>query len=265
MVPPWMAWGTHVGNEQARRLGCALTAVFIALATQAQSPGQSIERRLGPREEPLPQPQPLPEQEAPPLVPPQPPATSPQPEADGLRIFVSSIRVVGSTVFSEDEIRAVTAPFEGRTLSTTDLRQVADAITRLYVDGGYINSGAIIPDQDVVHGVVTIQVIEGSLDDIDIEGLDVLRKSYVENRIRRGAGPPLRVPDLQERMQILLDDPAIERLDARLGPSARLGAARLDVEAVEAPRFTGSGRFDNFRSPAVGEIGGESDITVRNA
>ena len=242
-------------------------SVFIALAThvEAQSPGQSIERRLGPRQEQLPKPRLLPEQEAPPLVLPESPSPSPPPEADGLRIFVSSIRVVGSTVFSEDQIRAVTAPFEGRALSTTDLRQVADAITRLYVDNGYINSGAVIPDQDVVHGEVIIQVIEGSLDEIDIQGLDVLRKSYVENRIRRGAGPPLRVPDLQERMQILLDDPAIERLDARLGPSARLGAARLDVEAVEAPRFTGSGRFDNFRSPAVGELGGESDITVRNA
>jgi hemolysin activation/secretion protein len=250
-----------------RTLGGVLTSAFVALATHAgaQFPGQSIERRLGPPEEPLPQPQLLPEQEAPPLVLPQPLAPSPPPEADGLRIFVSSIRVVGSTVFSEDEIRAVTAPFEGRVLSTTDLRQVADAITRLYVDAGYVNSGAVIPDQEVVHGVVTIQVIEGSLDEIDIEGLRLLRKSYVEDRIRRGAGPPLRVPELQERMQILLDDPVIERLDARLGPSARLGAARLDVEVVEAPRFTGAAQFDNFRSPAVGELGGESDLTVRNA
>jgi hemolysin activation/secretion protein len=256
-----------VGKAGHAGLGALSCLCCIAVAThaEAQSPGQSIERRLGPREEQLPKPQLLPEQEAPPLTPPQAPAPSPPPEAGGLRIFVSSIRVVGSTVFSEDEIRTVTAPSEGRVLSTTDLQNVANAITRLYVDHGYINSGAIIPDQDVVNGVVTIQVIEGSLDEIDIEGLQLLRKSYLENRIRRGAGPPLRVQDLQERMQILLDDPLIERLDARLGPSARLGAARLDVKAVEAPRFAGSSRFDNFRSPAVGELGSEGDLTVRNA
>lgn len=228
----------------------------------AQRPGPSIERRLGPPEQQLPPPQLLPEQQPAPLAP-SVPALPQRPAEDGLRIFVRQIRVVGSTVLSEEEIKEVTRPHEGRLLSNADLFAVRDAITRLYIERGYLTSGAIIPDQDVIDGVVTIQVIEGSLDEIDIEGLRALRRSYVEDRIRQGAGPPLRIGDLQERLQFLIDDPMIDSLDARLGPSARLGAARLDVEAVEAPRFTGNARFNNDRSPAVGELGGEADLTAR--
>jgi hemolysin activation/secretion protein len=247
-------------------LNALLAAMQLVQApgtASAQPPGQSLERRIGPPEEQLPLPQPLPEERPAPLAPESAPLLPQRPADDGLRILVRQIRVVGSTVLSKRDIHEVTRQYEGRLLSNADLFAVRDAITRLYIERGYVTSGAIIPDQDVVDGVVTIQVIEGSLDEIRIEGLRALRRSYVEDRIRQSAGPPLRIGDLQERLQFLIDDPMIESLDARLGPSARLGAARLDMGVVEAPRFTGNARFNNDRSPAVNELGGETDLTAR--
>ena len=55
----------------------------------------------------------------------------------------------------------VTAPYKNRTLATEDLERLRLALTLLYINKGYLTSGAIIPDQDVQAGVVAVHIIEG--------------------------------------------------------------------------------------------------------
>lgn len=64
-------------------------------------------------------------------------------------------------------------------------------------------------------------------------------------------------------MQLLLTDPSIERLDARLGPGPRLGQSRLDVDVLEGRWFQVSGRVSNDRSPDVGAENGELEASFR--
>ena len=73
------------------------------------------------------------------------------------------------------------------------------AITVFYVNNGYINSGAIIPDQEIIDGVLTIQVIEGRLSRVDIEGNRLFRKGDPRERIQLPDGVPLNLQKLQER------------------------------------------------------------------
>ena len=44
------------------------------------------------------------------------------------------------------------------------------AITKLYTDNGYVNSGAYIPEQEINSGKLTIQILEGGLEDINVTG-----------------------------------------------------------------------------------------------
>jgi hemolysin activation/secretion protein len=55
-------------------------------------------------------------------------------------------------------------------LTTEDLEALRLALTHLYVEHGYITSGAIIPDQTVTDGVITLDLIEGRLHDIEVAG-----------------------------------------------------------------------------------------------
>src|SRR5512134_1762325 len=151
-------------------------------------------------------PAPLKKEFKPPVPPPGPvlpPVPSP-PEGDGtkqlgqVRVFVREIFVTGSTVFSEAELAEVTAPYKNRTLTTEDLERLRLSLTLLYVNRGYITSGAIIPDQDVQAGVISLHIIEGSLTRIDVEGTNWFRTAYLRDRIERGAGTPLAINPLQE-------------------------------------------------------------------
>jgi hemolysin activation/secretion protein len=219
--------------------------------------GRSGDRRLEPLEE-----QPLPPPPPKIVVPP----SAPERKAKGMpltRAFVRRINVIGSTVYSAEELARVTAPYENRELTGEDLEALRRAVTLLYVDKGYINSGAIIPDQ-LVDGVITVQVIEGELTDMNIGSLRWFRTGYISDRIGLGAGPPLNIISLQERLQLIQQDPLIQRINAELKPGVRRGESILNVQVEENNPYQLSFIFDNYQSPSVGAERGQVTASHQN-
>lgn len=118
------------------------------------------------------------------------PQVLPDKKLGAFRVFVHDIHVTGSTVFSDAELAEATAPYRNRELTTEDLEKVRLALTLLYVNRGYLTSGAVIPDQDVSFGTIVIQIVEGTLARIDVEGNQWFRSTYVRDRVARGLSTP---------------------------------------------------------------------------
>jgi hemolysin activation/secretion protein len=110
------------------------------------------------------------------LLKPSNPQTTPTPEIPntGDTFVVQEFRVVGSTVFSFEELAAAIKSFANRPITFAELLQARAAISDLYIRNGYITSGAFIPPQETNNGTITIQVVEGKLEDIQITGTDRL-------------------------------------------------------------------------------------------
>ena len=197
----------------------------------------------------------------PPKLPEQPISGQDDPNA---RFQVDRIEVVGSTVFKPEQLTAITAPFVGRKLTFIELLQVKDAITKLYVDHGYVTTGALIVPQTVEAGVIKIQVIEGSLQEIKIIGNRRLRTQYIRDRILLGAKTPLNVPHLLEKLQLLRLDPQIQNLSAELQTGVHPGTSVLQVEVEEANTFKPTVTLDNGRSPSVGSFRRGIDLQEAN-
>lgn len=210
---------------------------------------------------PLPSPSPLPE-----LLPPLPPPeqllqpqptltpTQPLPGKAPATITVERFEVVGSTVFSPEQLANVLTPYTQKPISLAELFQARAAVTQLYVDQGYITSGAYIPPQTLQAGVVTIQVIEGSLEDIQITGTKRLNRNYVRRRLEIATGAPLNRNRLLEALQLLQLNPLIENLSAELSAGTRPGTSLLSVEVREAQTFSTQVVLDNGRVPSVGSF-----------
>ena len=184
--------------------------------------------------------------------------------APQLRTMIQVIHVEGSTVFTQEELRQVTAKYENQELSTDDLEALRKELTLLYINNGYVNSGAIIPDQSIQNGEITYQVIEGKLTDIQIDGTNYFLPFYFEQRIAPSTGPPLNIRPLKERLQILLQDRRIQRLNSELKPGLKPGEAILDVRVEEASPFRVWAEFNNFQSPTVGAERGLATIAADN-
>jgi len=182
----------------------------------------------------------------------------------GPRVFVRQIQVTGSTVFSEDALAAVTAPYVNREVTSEELEALRLALTRLYINAGYINSGAVLPDQTVTAGVVTYQIIEGELTSVTLEGHRWFRESYLRKRLTLDVEPPLSIGALQERLQRVQQDERIARLEAELRPGVQLGESTLHVRVEERLPVFVALEFNNYQSPTVGAEQGLITVADRN-
>ena len=237
--------------------------VAAALATAAPGPASAQPFERPAQERPA-----LPPFEQPAAERPQielPPLPEPEPAAPGgPRVVARAFEVSGSTVFGERDFEPLLAPWVGREIRSEDLVAIRDAITRLYVDRGYLNSGAVIPDQDPSDGVIRIRVVEGRLSAIRIEGARHYRASRLESRVALGASVPLDVAKLEEALQILQQDPRIERVFARLLPGEAPGEAVLDVRVEEARPWRIELAANNWANPAWGGYQGEALLGDEN-
>ena len=181
--------------------------------------------------------------------------------ASGAKVELSGIDFEGNTLFSDEELSAIAADYVGREITTSELLELRDRLTRHYIESGHVNSGAVIPDQEVDQGRIVIRIVEGRLSEIVTGGLEWLDPSFVEDRIRYGLGPILDVNQLRERIELLLLDPSVQRLNARLNPGRNPGESVLALDVEEAPPYRGTVVFANDRSPAVGAERGEATIT----
>jgi hemolysin activation/secretion protein len=247
--------------------GVALACALAAAPARAQTPRPSGVP-FGPFERPgQTRPQLPPPEQAPPAFS-LPPLPTPSEEAPELsqrpRIVVKKFRIDGSTVFTQAQLDAVAAPYVGRLLGAEELEQLRQALTRLYVDAGYPNSGAELPDQDVRGGIVEYRIVEGRLSEVEIEGNRWFRDGYLRSRILRGARVPLDVAQLEQQLQILQQDPRIRRVDAALLPGDRPGEARLRARFEEELPFFASFQTSNYDSPSIGEYRQQIDLAWEN-
>jgi hemolysin activation/secretion protein len=158
----------------------------------------------------------------------------------------------------------VVAPYAGRTLRSEDLAALQRALTLLYVERGYVNSGAVLPDQDVTDGVVEVRVVEGALAEIEVTGARHYRASRLRDRVALGARVPLDVHAIEERLQLLQQDPRIEAVRARLGPGERPGEARLLLEVEEVSPYHALAEAANHEPPSVGAFAARGEAAHAN-
>jgi len=238
----------------------SLAAAIAAAALAGPSAAQPFERPADQRP-PLPryqEPAPRPELELPDLP-------APEPSADaGPRTLLRGVEIEGSSVFGEAELRAVVEPWVGHEIRSEDLVALRDALTRFYVAHGYLNSGAVIPDQDPADGILHVRIVEGRLAGIEIEGERHYRAGTLRDRLELGASVPLDVARLEERLQLLQQDPRIERLNARLRPGEAPGEAVLEVAVEEARPWRIELAADNWANPAFGGYQGELYLADEN-
>ncbi|HIK27259.1 MAG: ShlB/FhaC/HecB family hemolysin secretion/activation protein [Oscillatoriaceae bacterium SKW80] len=236
-------------GEMSTNTKLQITQVTQNLPAPPVNPQPDPNRERFPQ--PIPQPQaPKPEQQQPIL--PETLPTKPAPTQEQPLIPVKKIEVSGSTIFKPEEIQTITAPYEGKDLTLEELRKVADAITQLYLERGYITSRAILASQQIIDGVVKIVVVEGSLETIEVEGAKRIDPNYIRSRLLLGAGVPLSTAALENQLRLLRIDPLFESIEASLRASDKLGKSILTVRVKEAKPLITNFSIDNYSPPSVG-------------
>lgn len=186
------------------------------------------------------------------------------PGAAQFTLYVREFRFTGNTVVSTAQLQAVALAWQGREITDAELQELRRKLTALYTKAGYIASAVVIPDQDIIDGVVTLQAVEGRLGRVELAGVRQFDQEFLRNWISGGIDAPIRARQLEEHLLTLLQDPAIAGLKPQLTVGDEAGTSVLHVDVTEARQFGTRLSTANDRSPALGGIRGEVELLARN-
>ena len=172
---------------------------------------------------------------------------------DQTKISVEQVQITGSTIFTPETFTSITQPLEGRDVTVQELVEATNTITQLYLQGGYITSRAVLPEQVIADGIIQIQVFEGRIDDIQIDGLERLRSGYVRSRLQQAVTNPLNANRLEEQLRLLrVNEALFDDIRGRLEPGSAAGTSILRVDVQEATPWQVGLSADNYSPPSVG-------------
>ncbi len=178
-------------------------------------------------------------------------------------IIVKEFQFLGNTAFSTQELQKVVRDYVSKKISFGELQQVAQVVTKYYTDKGYITTGAYIavdPENseknklDPNNAVIKIQILEGTVESIEISGNRRLNPDYVRSRIAIATGKPLNVNKLLRALQVLQLNPLIKSISAELAQGTKQGASVIGVKISETKTFNLQATFDNSRVPSIGTL-----------
>lgn len=172
--------------------------------------------------------------------------------ASGDTITLQDVELVGSSILGT-KVEPLIAAVRGQRVAPEDVLKLKNRINQLFVTEGYINSGVMVPDQQVRNGVVRFNVVEGQVGHVNVNSR--LRHNYITRRIE--TGKPFNLAVLQASLKLLEKDPLVSRIHARILPGSEVGLADINLD-VDTPRFYRVGiGVGNDRSPSIGSEHGQ--------
>ena len=103
------------------------------------------------------------------------PGSAPATSSAAERLPREALRITGQSLYSAEELIALTGFKPGVELTLTDLRGMATKISDHYHRHGYFVAQAYVPPQDIKDGAVTIAVSEGRYGNVTLNNTSNLR------------------------------------------------------------------------------------------
>lgn len=173
----------------------------------------------------------------------------------GQRFSVRTIRVEGVSQLEPGEVQALVAPLEGTQASLGELRQAAQRITRLYRGRGFIVARAFLPAQQVVEGVVTIRVLESSLNATSFDNRSVVDEAVLRSVVEAQdlLHKPILAAATDRTLLLLADLPAVGNVSGNLKPGQEVGTSDLVIDVEPGKSVEGDASLDNHGNRYTGE------------
>jgi hemolysin activation/secretion protein len=182
------------------------------------------------------------------------PSTVAPPGAEKIKIVLRGVHIVGSTVYSVEQLAALYQDELGHTVSLQSVYELAQRITAKYGKDGYVLSRAIVPPQnlDPSGAAVKIQVVEGYIDKVEWPAKLSRYRDFFSSYAAKITGErPANIRTIERYLLLAGDLPGL-KFSTRLKPSeTNPGASTLVAEVTEKPLDVVA-RFDNRTMPGRG-------------
>jgi len=220
-----------------------VSAVNAQSVPDAGSLLQQIEKDIKPQ---------LPSKSAPQFVSPP-----PMQSLGGEKVEVKHFKFVGNTLLNIAQLEPVVTSFLNRPIDFATLQNVAIQVAAAYRQAGWVVR-VYLPQQDIVNGMVTIQIVEAVLGTVRLEGAPTrVNAAQVKKLVETSQplGSPLNGDSLDRALLLIDDLPGISAT-GRLSEGQNQGETDLVLAVADSPLLSGELAADNAgaRSTGVGRL-----------
>ena len=154
-------------------------------------------------------------------------------------------------VLPESLLAELRGRYEGRTVSIADIKAIAAAVNKYYREHGYLTSRAYLPEQDVSRGTLRVELMEGTIGQVDAKGLTTTKPEYVRRAVGIKPGEVFRTDTLEAQ---LAEFNMFTDLKSRLNisPGKADGTSDLELVMQERKRFGATLLADNAGQHSTG-------------
>lgn len=160
---------------------------------------------------------------------------------------VGAIAILGLHTMTPADFAAVIAPCIGKRMDDNELAALTNSIAKRAHAEGFAFATARITPQQLRHGVIAVEVDEGIVDEIRLEGADHAGvRAALAPLI---SGKPVRIADLERRLLIAADIDGIRITGRRF---AREDGRGILVVAISHDRFVARAMLANEGTRVIG-------------
>jgi len=182
---------------------------------------------------------------------------------EGDKVAIKKVEVIGATFISAKEIARITSQYENKDLSMRSMQEVANKITDLYRQSGYITSRAVLPPQKVENGILKINMVEGTVGTVQVQGNKHFSTALIKRKIDLKPGEAFDYTKLQGNLSFINQYPD-RKVQTVLKPGETQGTTDLVLNVKDSLPIHVGGSYDNYASAYLNHSRYQGSITHNN-
>ena len=166
---------------------------------------------------------------------------------------IASYEVSGDTLLGPQLVQSLVAPFAGRQRDFGAIQQAVEALENAYRARGYTLVQVALPEQELAHGAVRLEVVQTQVGKVAITG-----NQYVDDANVRRALPALvegqtpNMPALGQSLKLANENPA-RKLEVKLATGEADGTVDASIAVADERAWKATLNLDNTGSKDSGK------------
>jgi hemolysin activation/secretion protein len=232
-------------------LSCLSATAFAQQASTLQNNEQRLNRHYEQQERVS-----APEQ-APtdPLTQPASPSAGTRVLPDGQHFRLNAVKFTPSALVPAAEFQNAAEPFIGKDMDGEALARLLDAVNAVYTTRNITTARAVVGSQAITDGVLEIELVEGRLGQLTVEGEKYTREHFITDRIHLPPGEVVDATALRDQL-VYLNKTTELQVRAMLQPGAARGETDVRLNVVEPERWGVDFFVDNNGADSTGKVRG---------
>ena len=181
-------------------------------------------------------------------------------------VQIKNFQFSGNKLLTDQELQSIVAKWKSRTLTFDDLQNVITDIQEYYSSKNRIGK-ALLPEQEIKDGLVSIRIVEGVLGEVVVEQTSPKPRMSVETVKKYFKGEKdsayIDTKDLQRKIFILNDLAGVSAIGT-YEQGKKEGESNFKVTVQDTPFFKGEVAAANYGSKSTGSNQALANLSFNN-